>query len=83
MFKSFKPINDNILVKLIEKEKTTTGGIIIPDQAQEKTSHAIVVHAGKSDQLVVGDNIFFKKYMGTILDPEYLVLKQEDILGIL
>jgi len=83
MFKHFKPINDNVLVELIEKEKTTTGGIIIPDQAQEKTSQAVVVHPGKSEQLVQGDRVFFKKYMGTSLDTHHLVLKEEDILGVL
>ena len=83
MFKHFKPINDNILVELAEKETKTSGGIIVPTEAQEKTQQAKVLHAGKSEQLLVGDKIFFKKYVGTSLDEKHLILREEDILGIL
>jgi co-chaperonin GroES (HSP10) len=83
MFQSFKPINDNVLVQLIEKEKTTTGGIIIPHEAQEKSQQALVIHAGKSEQLVAGDKVFFKKYFGINLDDKFVVLKEEEILGVM
>ena len=83
MFKSFKPINDNVLVELVAKEKTTTGGIIIPDEAQEKSQQAIVVHAGKSEQVKKGDKIFFKKYFGLNLDEKLVILKEEEILGVM
>ena len=83
MFKNFKPINDNVLVELIESEKKTAGGIIVPVEAQEKTQKAKVIHAGKSEQVKSEDKIFFKKYLGTALDDKYLVLREEDILGIL
>ncbi len=83
MFKNFKPINDNILVELEPKETKTSGGIIVPTEAQEKTTKAIVIHAGKSQQLIIGDKISFKKFMGTALDDKYLVLREEDVLGVL
>jgi chaperonin GroES len=83
VFKNFKPINDNILVELVEKEKTTTGGIIIPTEAQEKTQYAIVMHSGKSEQLNAGDKVFFKKYHGVALDDKMTVLKEEEILGVM
>lgn len=83
MFSKFKPINDNVLVELIEKEKTTAGGIIIPGEVQEKTQQAVVVHAGKSVQLVSGNKIYFKKYIGIALDEKLVVLKEEDILGVI
>jgi chaperonin GroES len=83
VFKTFKPINNNILVEIIEAEKTTASGIIVPVEAQEKTQKAKVVHPGKSDQVCFNETVFFKKYMGTALDDKYLVLREEDILGIL
>lgn len=83
MFSKFIPINDNILVELLPVEQKTSGGIIIPGQAQEKTQQAIVLHSGKSTQLAPEDKIYFKKYMGTALDDKHLVLREEDILGIL
>lgn len=83
MFKNFKPINDNILVELEPKETKTAGGIIVPTEAQEKTTKATVVHPGKSEQLCFGEKVFFKRFMGTPLDDKYLVLREEDILGIL
>lgn len=83
MFKNFKPINDNILVELEPKETKTSGGIIVPTESQEKTTKAVVLHSGKSNQLKVGDKIFFKRFMGTSLDENHLVLREEDILGVL
>lgn len=58
MYAKFKPINDNILVMLTPPETKTSGGIIIPNDAQEKTQNAMVVHAGKSDQLREGHMIY-------------------------
>lgn len=83
MFTKFIPINENVLVLLIEKEKTTSGGIIIPGEAQEKTQIGTILHAGKSEQVKVEDKVYFKKYAGTALDDKHLVLKETDILGIL
>lgn len=83
MFAQFKPINDNILVKLMDKNTITQGGIIIPDEAQEKNQTAHVVHPGNSKQLVAGDKVYYKKYLGHALDDVYMVLREEDILGVL
>jgi chaperonin GroES len=83
MFSNFKPINDNVLVELKPKEVTSAGGIIIPDQAQDKNQMAIVVHPGKSAQLNIGDTVFYKKYLGHALDETYLVLREEEILGVM
>ncbi len=82
MFEKFKPINDNILIEVVEKEKTTTGGIIIPDQSQEKSQFGIVIHAGKSEQLIAGDKVYFKKYFGLSLNEKLIILKEEEILGV-
>ncbi len=83
MFQKFKPINEFVLVELIEKEQKTAGGLFIPSQAQEKNQIAIVVHAGKSKQVKKGETIYYKKYMGSALDDKFTVLKEEEILGIL
>ena len=88
MFKKFKPINDNVLVELEPKETKTSGGIIVPTEAQEKTQKATVIQISEKltmsgSYLALGDKIFFKKFMGTALDDKYLVLREEDILGIL
>jgi chaperonin GroES len=83
MFDTFKPINDNILVELAARETKTAGGIIVPTEAQEKTQKGYVVNSGKSEQFTRGNYVFFKKFMGTALDEKYLVLREEDILGIL
>jgi chaperonin GroES len=83
MFKHFKPINEFVLVELEPAETKTAGGIIVPQEAQEKTQKAKVLHAGKSEQLIIGDKIFFKKFMGTPLDDKHLILREEDILGII
>lgn len=79
----FTPINDNILVAIQEQESTTATGIIIPKDSQEKNQTGQVVHPGKSDQLKTGDKVYFKKYIGHALDEKHLILRQEDILGII
>ncbi len=89
MFKNFKPINDNVLVELEPKETKTSGGIIVPTEAQEKTTKATIVQISEklsmsgNCYLAIGDKIFFKRFMGTALDDKYLVLREEDILGVL
>jgi chaperonin GroES len=83
MFSNFRPINDFVLVELVEKDTKTSGGIIIPDQAQEKNQQAKVIHAGKSEQVKSGDMVYYKKYFGTALNDKLTVLKEEEILGVL
>ena len=91
-----KPLNDRVLVKRIEEEQKTTGGIIIPDTAKEKPQEGMVIAAGpgKSDENGVrepldvkkGDRVLFGKYAGTeikIDGVEHVFMREEDILGIL
>jgi chaperonin GroES len=89
-----KPLHDRIIVKRVEEEEKTKGGIIIPDTAKEKPQQGKVVSVGngrKDDGKVIpldvkaGDTILFGKYSGTEikLDGEdHLILREEDVLGI-
>ena len=91
-----KPLNDRILVKRLEEESKTKGGIIIPDSAKEKPAQGEVVAVGdgKLDdngkrvalQVKNGDRVLFAKYAGTevkIDEEEHLVMREDDILGII
>ncbi|PWR25496.1 co-chaperone GroES [Zavarzinia aquatilis] len=93
---SFRPLHDRVLVKRIEAEEKTKGGIIIPDTAKEKPQEGEVVAVGsgtrnEKGELVAldvkaGDRILFGKWSGTEikLDGEdLLIMKESDILGIL
>ncbi|WP_417910301.1 co-chaperone GroES [Candidatus Electronema sp. PJ] len=93
---NIRPLNDRILVKRVEEEEKTAGGIIIPDSAKEKPAEGkvIAVGAGKRNDagerivmdVKVGDRVLFSKYGGTDvkLDGEkYLIMREEDILGII
>jgi chaperonin GroES len=93
---NFRPLHDRILIKRIEEKETVKGGIIIPDSAKEKPQEGEVVAAGNGkmseDGKVVpldvkaGDRILFGKYSGTeikIDNQEYLILKEEEVLGVL
>lgn len=90
-----KPLNDRVIVKRVESETKTAGGIIIPDSAKEKPAEAEVVAVGTGKmlengdrqkmQVKVGDKILFGKYSGTevkINGEEHLILKEDDILAI-
>lgn len=90
-----KPLQDRILVKRIEEEEKTKGGIIIPDAAKEKPQEGKVVAVGdgkvlESGQKValtvkVGDKILFGKYSGTEIKvdgEEHLILREDDVLAI-
>lgn len=93
MFEKFRPIGDRVLVKRLESEEKTAGGIIIPDAAKEKTQtgKVIAVGAGKKDaqgnvialDVKVDDVVYFGKYAGTEADKEYVIVSQDDILGVL
>ena len=90
-----KPLGDRILVEILEAEEITKGGIVVPDTAKEKPQQAKVVAVGKgkvSDEgktlpleVKEGDLVLFGKYSGTELkidDRNLLMLKEEDVLGI-
>ena len=91
----FRPLHDRILIKRIEEKETVKGGIIIPDSAKEKPQEGEVVAVGNGkmseDGKVVpldvkaGDRILFGTYSGTeikIDSKEYLILKEEEVLGV-
>jgi len=91
-----RPLGDRVLVKPLDKEKQERGGLIIPDTAKEKPQEGEIVAAGKgkvSDDgkvlpmdVKAGDRILYGKYSGTeikIDGDEYLIMHQDDILGIL
>ena len=90
-----KPLQDRLVVKRIEEEEKTKGGIIIPDSAKEKPQEGKVVavgdgktlESGKKAPLTVkpGDKILFGKYSGTeikIDGEEHLIMREDDVLGI-
>ena len=90
-----RPLGDRVLVKPLDKEKQERGGLIIPDTAKEKPQEGEIVAAGKgkvSDDgkvlpmdVKAGDRILYGKYSGTeikIDGDEYLIMHQDDILGI-
>ena len=92
----FRPLHDRILIKRIEKEERSTGGIIIPDTAKEKPQEGEVVAVGNGKRLdngstqtmdvKSGDRILFGKYSGSeikIEGEEHLILREDEILGIL
>lgn len=91
-----RPLGDRILVKRLEQEQKTKGGIIIPDTAQEKPQEAEIVAVGEGRvledgskrrlELKVGERILFTKYSGTEIKldgTEHLILKEEDVLGVI
>lgn len=92
MFQKMRPLYDKILVQRIQEESKTPGGIIIPDAAKEKGQSGIVIAVGNGkltpDGKIIpltvkqGDTIFFGKYAGTEIDKDYLIIREEEVLGI-
>ncbi len=93
---NIRPLQDRIIVKRLEEEEKTKGGIIIPDAAKEKPMQGEVVAAGKGKvnengkinplDVKVGDKILFGKYSGTEVKldgDDYLIMREEDVLGVL
>lgn len=91
-----RPLQDRIIVKRLESEEKTKGGIIIPDSAKEKPMEGKVIAVGNgkllengqrsTPEVKVGDHVLFGKYAGTevkIDGEEHLILREDDILGII
>ena len=82
-----KPLKDRLFVRYSEEEEKTPGGLYIPDTAKEKPQRGEVQAIGSEvKDIKVGDKILFDKYSGskiTIDDVEYLIIKEEDVLGII
>ena len=82
----FKPIKDRVLASYTEEAEKSSGGIYIPDAAKEKPQKGKIEAIGSEVKLVkAGDTILFDKYSGSkinINDTDYLILKEEDVLGV-
>ena len=91
-----RPLQDRVIVKRLEEEEKTKGGIIIPDTAKEKPQEGKVIAVGKGKMtedgklipldVKVGDKILFGKYSGSeikIEGEEHLIMREEDILGVI
>lgn len=90
-----RPLSDRVVVKRIDEEETSAGGIIIPDTAKEKPQEGKIVAVGpgrtedgKTTKIDVkkGDRILFGKYSGTEIDingEEHVIMREDDILGVL
>ena len=91
----FRPLHDRVLVRRIEDEEKTSGGIIIPDTAKEKPMHGEVVAVGPGERtdsgrvfplnVQIGDHVLFGKWVGTeikIDGEDFLVMKESDFMGI-
>jgi chaperonin GroES len=90
-----RPLHDRVIIRRLESEELTSGGIIIPDTAKEKPIQGEVIAAGKGKLLEngeirpldvkPGDRVIFSKYAGTEIKldgEEYLMMREDDILGI-
>ena len=93
---NFSPLHDRVLIKRLESEENTAGGIIIPDTAQEKPQEGLIVAVGsgaKSEEgkvtpldVKVGDKVLFGKWSGTEIKVdgvELCIMKESDIMGII
>lgn len=91
-----RPLQDRIIVKRIDEEETTKGGIIIPDTAKEKPQEGKVIAVGKGKVLEdgkvqpldvkKGNRVLFSKYSGTevnIEGEEHLIIREDDVLGVI
>jgi len=92
----FRPLHDRVVVKRIEAEEKTAGGIIIPDTAREKPQQGQVIAAGPGGRddagklipidLKIGDKVLFGKWSGTEVKldgEELLIMKESDVMGVL
>lgn len=91
-----RPLHDRIVIRRMEEERTTTGGIVIPDSATEKPIQGEVVAVGTGKRLEtgstvtpdvkIGDRVLFGKYSGTevkIEGQDYVVMREDDIMGVI
>ena len=93
---AFKPLHDRVLVRRVESEEKTAGGLIIPDSAKEKPAEGVIVACGEGARkengdlipmaVAEGNKVLFGKWSGTevtIDGEELLIMKESDILGII
>ncbi len=90
-----RPLQDRLIVKRVDEEETTKGGIIIPDTAKEKPQEGKVIAVGKGKanedgklqklDVKKGDKVLFSKYAGTEINiegVEHLIIREDDVLGV-
>ena len=90
-----RPLQDRIIVRRVDEEETTKGGIIIPDSAKEKPQEGKVIAVGKGKanedgklqplDVKKGDKVLFSKYSGTEINiggVEHLIIREDDVLGV-
>lgn len=92
MLQKLRPLNDRVFVKRLESEETTESGLIIPDSAKEKaqTGQVLAIGGGKKDvsgkatplEVCVGDVVYFGKYAGTEVGKDHLIIREDEILGV-
>jgi len=90
--KKIRPLYDRILVERVQEDEKTPGGIVIPATAKEKAQvgKVLAVGAGRLSpegkvmpmSVKVGDSVFFSKYAGTEADEHHVIIREEDVLGI-
>lgn len=93
---SFRPLHDRVLVRRVEAEEKTAGGIIIPDSAKEKPAEGVIVSVGSGARaengtitpldVKAGDRVLFGKWSGTeikVAGEDLLIMKESDILGVI
>jgi len=93
---NIRPLHDRVIVRRMEEERMTAGGIVIPDSAAEKPAQGEVLAVGKGKKLdngevrpldvKVGDKVLFGKYSGTevkVDGEDLLVMREEDIMGVI
>lgn len=91
-----RPLHDRVVIRRMEEERTSAGGIVIPDSATEKPIRGEIIAAGKGKitedgnvralDVKVGDKVLFGKYSGTeikIDGQEYLVMREDDLMGVI
>ena len=91
----FRPLHDRVLIKVLDSEEKTKGGIIIPDTAKEKPQEGEIVAVGPGAKtedgkmikmdVKVGDKVLFGKWSGTVVKSdgkEYSIMKESDIMGV-
>jgi chaperonin GroES len=96
VFMNFRPLHDRVLIRRVESEEKTAGGIIIPDTAKEKPMEGEVVAAGPGARgddgklqpmdLKAGDRVLFGKWSGTEVkldNEELIIMKESDVMGII
>jgi len=92
MFDKLKPLSDRVLIKRIENEEKTAGGLYIPESAKEKAQIGKVISVGDgrvgndgariAPAVAIGQTVYFGKYAGTDAGDDHLIIREDEILGV-